>query len=228
MNRLIFACLVTAVLADGAFAQRSSLRPTEPIYDFGGIGIDFDLFHDFKLVNTGKEPIRLDSVVASCDCTRLLIRDSLAQPQETLTVRLHFNTKDYYGKVSKAMHVFTSEGGGRTFDVFYLATVGQYFHGMKPDPLSVFFLPAQSARPLTITNMAIERATLTAIKQYDSSFTVTTRQQQVGRGERFQFELTADPKITSGTIQSNVRFSFLLSGIPDTLHISVPVKIARF
>jgi|GEM_PF-467318 len=211
-----------------SYAVAGSLRPIEPIFDFGEVGIDYDLHHPFRLVNMGTVPIKIDSAIVTCDCSYVQLLDSVAQPGDTLTIFLKFNTKDYYGKTSKAIHVYTNENKFTQFDIFYLSTVGQWFYNLKPTPLNAFFLAAHTEKTITLANPLVEGLTLSAICHYDTLYTVTPLQNEADEGEKIEITVTPKPGLKAGTYVSNFRLGFTIPGAVDTLFMSVPVKIVRY
>ncbi len=50
-------------------SKDTTLKTTEESYDFGKIPQGKPVHHDFEIVNTGKKPIKLVTVQASCGCT---------------------------------------------------------------------------------------------------------------------------------------------------------------
>ncbi len=73
MRKFLIICLLF-VVSSGAFAQQtvskdSSLKVNEELYDFGKIPQGKPVHHNFEIVNTGKKPMKLVTVQASCGCT---------------------------------------------------------------------------------------------------------------------------------------------------------------
>lgn len=73
MRKFLIICLLF-VVSSGAFAQQtvskdSSLKVNEELYDFGKIPQGKPVHHNFEIVNTGKTPMKLVTVQASCGCT---------------------------------------------------------------------------------------------------------------------------------------------------------------
>ena len=153
----IAATLVTVICSTSFLYGQSGLVPVDQIYDFGAVGIGFTMFHDFRVVNQGERPVKLDSVKVACDCSRVWLVDTTLGPGDTGIIGLQFNTKDYYGRISKALNVYAESSETAQFKSFYLSTVGQWMMGLRPDPVSLFFLPGNTAKKIKISNPALER-----------------------------------------------------------------------
>jgi hypothetical protein len=76
MKRLIFTLLsfavVTAIKAQTAAPTTATIDPLvvkENLHDFGKIPQGRPAMYVFEVQNTGKTPLKLDNVVASCGCT---------------------------------------------------------------------------------------------------------------------------------------------------------------
>ena len=136
----ITACLFIVLGISSAFSD-TGLMSTGRVYDFGEVGIDFDVFHTFTIVNHSDSAITIDSVKVTCDCSYVTFLDSLVAPGDSAKIHLKFNTKNYYGPVSKAILVYSNSAITPKLEMFYKAIVGQWYYGLQPKPSSLFFLP---------------------------------------------------------------------------------------
>ena len=102
MKRLFFlVCLATATLVTKAQTAANTkpveTKPAEVIqlketsYDFGKIQQGRPVTHNFELVNTGKEPLMLENVQASCGCTTPEWSKDAIQPGATSTIKVGYN-----------------------------------------------------------------------------------------------------------------------------------------
>ena len=205
-----------------------NLRPLEREFHFGSVGIDFKIFHDFKLVNHGSEPIHIDTVDPHCDCTFVRFLDSTVQPNDTATIRMIFNTADFYGPVSKSLIIHSNDKAPQEFKVWYHATIGQWLYKVQPDPVSLFFLPVHKSRTLTLTNHALEFIELDRIELLDDIVTIRPLRSRVDEGEAIEFEVTADPDLGPGEHATNFTAQFRVPEGLEPLRITIPVKIVRY
>lgn len=63
----------------------------ETSYDFGKIPQGRPVTHNFEIVNTGKEPLMLDNVQASCGCTTPEWSKEAIQPGATSVIKVGYN-----------------------------------------------------------------------------------------------------------------------------------------
>ncbi|UCC45526.1 MAG: DUF1573 domain-containing protein [Candidatus Zixiibacteriota bacterium] len=227
--RSIAAALVMVICSGSLLYGQGGLVPIDQIYDFGAVGIDFTLFHDFRLINQGEKPVRLDSVKVACDCSRVWLVDTTLDPGDTGIISLQFNTKDYYGRTSKALHVYADSVQTAHFECFYLSTVGQWMMGLKPDPISLFFLPGHEAKNIKILNPALDGVEVIDIDTHNDWIEVKALEEQAGKQEVLLLQVVAADGLTKGTYQTNFRITLSLpEEFEEPLFITVPVKIVRY
>jgi hypothetical protein len=102
MKRLfLLVCLASATLVTKAQTAATTkpveTKPVEVIqlketsYDFGKIQQGRPVTHNFELVNTGKEPLMLENVQASCGCTTPEWSKDPIQPGANSTIKVGYN-----------------------------------------------------------------------------------------------------------------------------------------
>ncbi|MBU0984950.1 MAG: DUF1573 domain-containing protein [candidate division Zixibacteria bacterium] len=225
VSTILLALIVIA--PPGALGQ-TSIWYTERIHDFGGVGIDFEVYHDFKLFNRGVDTMKIDSVKVNCDCSTVSFLDSVLAPGDTVSFRLSFSTMNYYGRVSKAVRVWTSDPQAPKLELFYLSTVGQWFYKVKPDPVSLFFLPGQKSRTAGVLNTAMEELVLDDIFVLDEGvISVTPTRSKAAQGERIELEVRPSENLEPGTYLTNYRLSFDVPG-DEPLLMTIPVRVVRY
>jgi len=97
----LLVCLAAASLATKAQTATNTApvetKPAEVIqlketsYDFGKIQQGRPVTHNFELVNTGKEPLMLENVQASCGCTTPEWSKDAIQSGATSTIKVGYN-----------------------------------------------------------------------------------------------------------------------------------------
>ncbi len=210
--------------------QRVEIGPRheELFFDFGHLGIDFPVHHTFYLVNRTKEAFRIIKAIPSCDCTKVSSLDSIVEPGDTAFFRLKFNSKDFYGPTSKSFTVSTDHPLLPKVQFFFLSQVGQWFHGIKPDPISLFFLPSQKSRKITVKNTEFDKISLRVREQFDSSFVVTIVKDRAKRGQALELEITPREDLAQGTYSSNFTLAVEKKGVADPTILTIPIKIVRY
>jgi hypothetical protein len=200
----------------------------DAVYDFGHIGIDFKVHHPYTLYNRGKALVKITGLNTGCDCTSLTKSDSLIRPGDSVIIHATFNSRNYYGPVNKSFRVYTDNPATAEIQLFYLATVGQWFNGIKPDPVSLLLLPAHKSKKVTIPNRAFDTITLAGFETSSSHFDVNVGSDEAVKGANLELEVIPKPDLPKGTHRSSLT---LLIGVPaedDRVTLTLPVKIVRY
>lgn len=225
-------CLLGLLACSSVVAQNpKGLYCPEPSWDFGEVGIDFDIFHVYRLVNGGHEAIWLDSVQAPCDCSLARVSDSSLKPGDTALVTLKFSTKDFYGRTTKAVDVYyyhSSDTVRRYMQLTYLATVGQYFGGLKPEPVNLFFLPAHTTKKLFIPNPKLRLVEISKVEAHTSIADIKLTKPRAAAGEKLELDIIPQVNLKAGTYVTNFRLTLAVEGEKQPLLITIPMKIVRY
>lgn len=224
-----FASLLAAVLALGCLAVSSHAAP--PIagnsVDFGHVGVDFKIYHEFTYVNKTPVPvkIRVDSV--ECTCSKVTIADTVVAPGDSSKIRLEFDTIYLFGETSKSFTIATTDPAAPIIKYDYYSHIGRWVGGIKPEPLSAFLLPGQSSKIVTIPNPTVDKLTFTVLDQADDYYSVKVKSGKVSKGEKAQVEVAITSPLSAGSYFSTFR---LQATLPDqkSVILSVPVKIVRY
>lgn len=208
--------------------SETGLMSVERIHKFGEVGIGFDLYHTFVIVNRADKTLRVDSVHVTCDCSRISFFDSTLAPGDTAVIRLKFNTKDYYGEVSKAILVYSNSPVTPKLDLFYTATVGQWYYGLKPNPISLFFLPRTKAKTIHIVNRQLAGVEISELTNSDSLFTAVIQKGEASRGDTLSVLVTPSKSLSKGTYVGNFRLKLVPKEELDPVFLSIPVKIVKY
>jgi archaellin len=99
-----FGELTEAALAE---APRAQFEQTE--YNYGKIKAGDKVTHEFRLTNTGKKPLIIRKVKASCGCTVAAPEKSELKPGESTSIKVTFDSTGRAGKDSKSVTVITND-----------------------------------------------------------------------------------------------------------------------
>jgi hypothetical protein len=80
-----------------------------PNFDFGTIGPDAIVEHEFRLTNTGKSELFIRKVSASCGCTAVQPAKNQIGPGASTTIKAIFNATGREGNQKKAITVITND-----------------------------------------------------------------------------------------------------------------------
>ncbi|RKX20091.1 MAG: hypothetical protein DRP35_06595 [Candidatus Zixiibacteriota bacterium] len=224
---ILFIFLIIISYSPALFAI-CELGFTERIFNFGHVGIDYKIYHNYYIYNIGQKSYKLDSINTNCDCSYAISSDSIINPNDTITIKLEFNTANYYGFNNKQISVYTNYSTLPKLSFPYKSIVGQWPAGVKPDPISLFFLPNHKTKKISIPNPVLDNIKLDDILKFDSTFSIKILKDEAKRGEKI--ELSVDPisNLSKGTYYSN--FTLYIDAIPDKgkIILTIPIKIVRY
>ncbi len=219
---MIISTGLSPVLAE----SYKGLKFTETLYDFGQVGVDLKVFHDFKMYNDGDKPVKVDSVEVPCECSAIVLRDSTVNPGDTIPIKLTYETTHFYGPTRKSITVHASDGRATTLQ--FISDVGRWPKGLQPDHPFLFFIPGQKPKNIKIKNTAFEEYEITRIEPYDTVFQVTVLEKKAGMGKEVAMEIKPHYNLNTGTYQSCFRVVVSLAGEKNPFFLTIPVKIVVY
>jgi len=224
---LIVVSFTLVVFVATAFGARD-IGYDERVYQFGHVGIGFKVLHKFALYNKGDQPYKIDSCYTRCSCSSVKLKDSTMYPGDTAYIELSFETQDYYGPTNKSVSVFTNYQAFAQHKFFYQAIVGQWFRGLKPDPISLFFLPGHGTKKIVLPNRSGFDISIVNLYQYDSTFTVKASSDKATNGKNLEFSVTPAEGLQTGTYHSNFTMEIGIGDKQKPIVLTIPVKIVRY
>lgn len=221
---VLFYLLAVSVFADD---KKEILTYDDQVYDFGHIGIDFKLFHTFKYVNRTDKTVTITDLDVSCDCSEVNYPSAAIAPGDTAYFNLIFSTKDYYGPTTKSFTVYTTDPSYPSIKYFYQSIVGQWYDGLKPEPLSIFFLPGKDEIKISLTNRFFDEIKLVKIDQYDQIFSTEIINDEADKNETLDILVKPGENLSKGTLNSVLTLS-VDNGKEKPSIFSIPIKIVRY
>ena len=219
-------CLIS--LTPISAASQTGLYSPNPDHDFGSIGFDLEVFHNYDLVNGSDKPIRILKCHVTCDCSRVTLSDSVIAPGDTARVRLSFSTTDYYGPSNKTITIDTDDPASPTLELHYTAQIGQWRYGIRPEPVSLFYLPGKKSQVSTILNPDVDFIKIRNVEVLDSLVDVAVVREKASKGKSTEMQVTPMDNLPSGTYLTNYTVTV---DVPEGLEpfvITIPVKIVRY
>jgi len=218
--------LMTAATLTAQDAGR--LTYSEQVFDFGHVAIEFRIFRTYSLVNETDKEIRITSVDASCDCSAVGLSDSTVAPGDTVYFYLDFNTRDAYGPVTRSFTVFLDNAPRPEFKFYYVSDIGVWLKGIKPDPVSVFFLPGRTEQEVVIANPLYQKLSVQLTEQASDFFDVDITKDVAKRGENLRIKVYPQADLKPGTHYSSFTLSVSGEGLQKPVPLTIPVKIVKY
>lgn len=127
--------------AQGPVAAEDVLQLKETTHEFGMIAQGKPVYYNFEIVNTGKTPLKLDNVQASCGCTTPeWSRDAIA-PGATAQIKVGYNAAAIGGFEKPVTITYNTS---QTKQLIIKGTVWKAPEGSAPVNTSVDFLKKQT------------------------------------------------------------------------------------
>ncbi len=114
MKKLVLSFVAVAALATFSFAQtaakvenpnQAEFKFEKEVHDFGSIKEGVQAEYVFKFTNTGKEPLVISNVSASCGCTTPKWTKEPVKPGESGEITAIYNSKGRPGAFNKAITI---------------------------------------------------------------------------------------------------------------------------
>ncbi len=127
--------------AQGNSAADDVLKLKETEHDFAKIPQGKPVYHNFEIVNTGSQPLKLDNVQASCGCTTPEWNHEAIAPGATAIIKVGYNaaTEGYFDKP-----ITITYNTNQTKQLKIKGTVWKAPEGSAPANASVQFLKKQT------------------------------------------------------------------------------------
>ncbi|WP_420152291.1 DUF1573 domain-containing protein [Siphonobacter sp.] len=122
MKKQLFFLLAFFLISAGAFAQ-GKIKVDSETKDFGKIAQGTPVTHEFTVTNTGKAPVVISNVTASCGCTTPKWSQAPILPGKTSKVSATYNAASV-GPFNKQITVY-SNAENSTITMFLKGEVQQ-------------------------------------------------------------------------------------------------------
>jgi len=210
--------------------EGKSIEPgiEEQVFDFGHVGIDYNVQHRFAFENRSSDTIRIKKVTPLCDCSSAIALDSIAAPGDTILINVNFNTKNQYGPVNKEIVVTTDHNSLDTLHYYYLAIIGQWFEGILPNPKALLFLPKKGPQMVVIKNQNFDRIKIVGFSQHSDFFTIKEVDSEAKKGESITFEVNPRQNLSKGNYRTNVTLNIDKGEDYQETILTIPIKIVAY
>ena len=109
MVAVFVAVAVAEVHASDKAAPKLVVSPEA--HDFGNVGQDKRLVHEFTIVNEGDSELTIGRISTSCGCTAALTEKRTLAPGEATTLTVTLETRKYRGTLERSVSVSSNDPG---------------------------------------------------------------------------------------------------------------------
>lgn len=177
---ILFATVLLATVvagAQGAAEAVPKMVVPETTVDVGKVAQGDVVDGDFKFVNEGAAPLKIEAVRPSCGCT-VADYDKEIAPGATGNIRIHLDTRDYSGPTSKSVLVMTNNPDPASVTLIIKADVRPYVE-VLPKPLVRINTLQKEQGEQKLVIVALEEKPdfkITEVSKKSEFLTVSTRQ----------------------------------------------------
>ena len=107
------AVFVAVAVAEvhGSDKAEPKLVVSPEAHDFGNVGQDKRLVHEFTIVNEGDRELTIGRISTSCGCTAALTEKRTLAPGEATTLTVTLETRKYRGTLERSVSVASNDPG---------------------------------------------------------------------------------------------------------------------
>ena len=105
MKKVLSAIILIALVTFKLSAQTGAMDFQSTSHDFGDVKESGKVGHDFKFTNTGKSPVIISDVKASCGCTTPTWPKEPIMPGQTAVIKAEFDTENRPGIFNKTITI---------------------------------------------------------------------------------------------------------------------------
>jgi len=116
-NRMLRSLFIVLFLISGSILSnaQADISFKETVYDFGSVQAGSDtLWHSFTCVNTGSEPLFIQDIKTSCDCTLAEWPKTGIQPGKSAVIRGGFKIEGKSGTFEKNLFITSNTSPAST------------------------------------------------------------------------------------------------------------------
>ena len=110
MKKISFTILFTLMMSTMLFAQsKPKVDFNKDVYDYGSIKEEVEVaVSEFEFTNTGKTPVIIQRIIASCGCTAPTYTREPVLPGKKGSVKVAYHTTYRPGSFRKSIRVYTN------------------------------------------------------------------------------------------------------------------------
>jgi hypothetical protein len=219
----LFAVFVPMTLV--GLSQAQNIRPITPEkIEFGRLLEGRTLEGDIRFANTGREPVQIQRVQASCGCTTTKIEKMRVEPGDTANVHYSVRTQGFRGLVRKTITVYFTEPKEKELQFVIQGTL---FSELDVTPSFIDFqgvaLDANSSftQNVTVQNQSGKTVRISSVRATSELLIVSPVSASIPTGQSLSIQVTLRPS-KAATQDADV---WIESDSASRPKISIPVFI---
>jgi hypothetical protein len=180
-------------------------------WDFGYIPQGSTVSHLFTIKNIGDDTLQIYKVRSGCACTHAPLRKDFLAPQESTSLKVTFNSKNYQGPKNMGVIILSNDISASS-DVYFTANVENEIPLVKIDPLLVDFDSAKTGknaqRRVNILNNSGSPLQITIVEKPENLIDFQISRMNLNPKEKAEITFQISPKATPGSFQTNLILDF--------------------
>jgi hypothetical protein len=188
-------------------------------FDFGDV-LSFTPAKRILIIkNLGTETLTLSNIDASCGCTATLLSNDHIAPNDSSTLTITFNSKQFAGKVHKAVSIVTNDTTNRAIDIKFTANVLRILE-IEPEYLFIrTAIDSTGYQNTVIKNVGSDTIKILSVISTSNLITTKLTKDIIKPSEETTLSATFTPK-SNGIVNGNVELK--------TDHPKLPLLKVRF
>ncbi|HBG05783.1 MAG: hypothetical protein A2075_19140 [Geobacteraceae bacterium GWC2_58_44] len=218
----VFALLANLVFAAAALAA-PELTVEQGTFDFGTITQGKKVQHDFKIRNSGDQPLQIKQLEAACGCTAVKPSSSLIPPGRSAEIQVTFDSGNFSGKVHKTVVMTTNAGKTPKYTFNMEADIVEELQ-VAPRQLSLGAIEAGATKQVSVavTNRGGSSVKLLSVTVNSNSLQIKAniKKAELKPGETGTVELSITPRPEAKVLSG---YLHIVTNNPQKKEITVPV-----
>lgn len=226
----IFFLLITATLwagppeASPPHFKECKLKISGIDWDFGCIPNQSEVTHLYKIKNKSREVMEITGVRKLCGCSEAFAKDTILFPGDSTELSVTFSSGNYFGPISKAVFIESSDTVCPSQIVSFKATIGYRGPELTFEPFRVDFdtvraLPA--VRKVKVTSTDSLPVLLSLIERGKDYASLRFPRRSLPPGSSREMEIVITKAPPAGAFHTSFT---LVCGNPKKSRYTIPIQ----
>ncbi|MCJ7497762.1 MAG: DUF1573 domain-containing protein [candidate division Zixibacteria bacterium] len=208
---LLFIIYFSLASGEKKLVKGPKLFLPEKEWDFGYIPQNSTVSHFFKIKNIGDDTLLIVKVRPGCACTFAPLKKDLLAPQESTSLEVIFNSKNYQGSKTMVVAIFSTDTSNIS-DINFTANIEDEFPLIQVEPLQVKFdslrIEKSNPKKVTISNKSNFPLQMLVVEKPRDFIDFQLSQNNLSPKETAEILLQINPKAVPGPFKTNLTLDF--------------------